>query len=164
LKEFVIFARSFMPTGHRRLRDCWHGISATRLKSSEDRSESGAALVEFTILAPVFFLITFGIIEFGSIFFVQNTMVNAAREASRSMAVQGLTSAQAQTIAMNYLTGYTQPFTYNIRDNCLDSPKAQEVTVTITTDAASASLVNYLGLFTGKTLSSKVIMRKELAC
>jgi Flp pilus assembly protein TadG len=153
-----------MPNAGRQLRDWWLGTGATRVKSSEDRSESGAALVEFTILAPVFFLITFGIIEFGSIFFIQNTMVNAAREASRSMSVQGLTSAQAQAIAANYLSGYTQAFTYNIRDHCLDSPKVQDVTVTISTDAAAASLVNYMGLFTGETLSSTVTMRRELAC
>jgi Flp pilus assembly protein TadG len=131
---------------------------------SEDLSESGAALVEFTVLAPLFFLLVFGIIEFGSIFFLQNTMLNAAREAARSMAVQGLTSSQAQTIATNYLTGYTEAFTYSIRDNCLDTPKVQDVTVTITTSASAASLVNYMGLFTGQTLNSTVKMRKELAC
>jgi len=138
-------------------------VAAPSLKFLQD-AESGAALVEFTVVAPVFFLLVFGIIQFGMIFSLQNTMLNAAREASRSMAVQSLTASQAQTVAANYLKGYTQTFSYAIRDNCLDTPKAQDVTVTITTSAAAASVINYLGLFTGKNLSASVIMRKELAC
>jgi Flp pilus assembly protein TadG len=130
----------------------------------DDVSESGAALVEFTVVAPVFFLIVFGIIEFGLIYSLQNSMLNAAREASRSMAVQGLTSAQAQAIASSYLSGYPGPFTYAVNDRCLDSPKVQDVTVTISTSAAAASVVNYLALFTGKNLTASVTMRKELAC
>ncbi len=98
------------------------------------------------------------------IFSLQNTMLNAAREASRSMAVQSLTSGQAQTVAVNYLAPYTNTFTYAIRDHCLDSPKVQDVTVTITTSAAAASVINYMGLFTGQNLSASVTMRKELAC
>ena len=138
-------------------------IAALSLKFLQD-ADSGAALVEFTVVAPVFFLLVFGIIQFGMIFSLQNTMLNAAREASRSMAVQSLTSSQAQTVAVNYLAPYTNTFTYAIRDHCLDTPKVQDVTVTITTSAAAASVINYMSLFTGKNLSASVTMRKELAC
>jgi Flp pilus assembly protein TadG len=136
---------------------------ALALKFLQD-ADSGATLVEFTVVAPVFFLLVFGIIQFGMIFSLQNTMLNAAREASRSMAVQSLTSGQAQTVAVNYLAPYKNTFTYAIRDHCLDSPKVQDVTVTITTSAAAASVINYLNMFTGKNLSASVTMRKELAC
>lgn len=135
-------------------------------KFLQDVGESGAALVEFTVVAPVFFLLVFGIIEFGSIFSLQNTMMNAAREAARSMAVQNLTSGQAQTTAANYLTSYPETFSYSVVDGCTTTPKGQwaDVTVTITTSAAAASIINYLNMFTGKNLTASVIMRKELAC
>lgn len=135
-------------------------------KLLQDVGESGAALVEFTVVAPVFFLLVFGIIEFGSIFSLQNTMINAAREAARSMAVQNLTSGQAQTTAANYLTSYPETFSYSVVDGCTTTPKGQwaDVTVTITTSAAAASIINYLNMFTGKNLTASVIMRKELAC
>lgn len=135
-------------------------------KLLQDVGESGAALVEFTVIAPVFFLLVFGIIEFGSIFSLQNTMMNAAREAARSMAVQNLTSGQAQTTAANYLTSYPETFSYSVVDGCTTTPRGQwaDVTVTITTSAAAASIINYLNMFTGKNLTASVIMRKELAC
>lgn len=143
---------------YRRARSKWFGTSQL--------DESGGTLVEFTVLAPLFFLIVFGIIEWGSIFYLQNSMINAAREAARSMAVQGLTTGQAQTIAANYLSGTGQTFNYTIVDLCTLSPpnKAQDISVQITTDAAEASIFNYLGMFTGVNLTSRVVMRKELAC
>lgn len=151
-------------SAHTLLRKQCAAAAAMPLRVLKDAGESGAALVEFTVVAPVFFLLVFGIIQFGMIFSLQNTMLNAAREASRSMAVQSLTSGQAQTVAVNYLAPYNNTFTYAIRDHCLDSPKVQDVTVTITTSAAAASVINYMGLFTGQNLSASVTMRKELAC
>jgi len=93
-------------------------------------------------------------------------MMNAAREASRSMAVQALTSGQAQSIAANYLTTYPETFSYSVVDGCSSTPKGQwaDVTVTITTGAAAASIINYLNMFTGKNVTASVTMRKELAC
>ena len=153
-------------SGHfRRLRVQWRVDG--RLARINVADESGAALVEFTVLTPVFFFIVFGIIQFGSLFALQNTMLNAAREAARSMAVQSLTASQAQTVASNYLTGYPQKFTYTITDGCAVTPKPQwaDVTVKISTPAAAASLINYANLFTATdTLSASVVMRKELAC
>ena len=52
-------------------------------------------------------------------------------------------------------------FTITYVDQC---PGAQDVKTTVTTDAAAASLVNYLGLFTGTTLKAEVTMRKENTC
>jgi Flp pilus assembly protein TadG len=146
------------------VRDYWHASRFTRLNVAD---ESGAVLVEFTVLTPVFFFIIFGIIQFGSLLSLQNIMVNAAREAARTVAVQSQTAAQAQTIASNYLTGYPQVFTYTVTDGCATTPKGQwaDVTVNISTPAAAASLINYNNLFTStQKLSATVVMRKELAC
>ena len=160
MREFITFVRGCMSNGPRRLRD-WRNASATRVEVSPDQSESGAALVEFTVLMPVFFLILFGIIEFGMIFFLRNNMVNAAREAARSISVQGGTSATAKTIACNYLAGTGQQFSITFTDSC---PGAQDVTVQITVPTDKASFFNYLGMFTGGTLKAAVTMRKELTC
>lgn len=49
--------------------------------------EDGAAAVEFAIIAPLLFLLIFGIIQFG-IFFAQDlALSNAARQAARAAAV-----------------------------------------------------------------------------
>jgi len=51
------------------------------------RRESGAAMVEFAIVLPLFLLITWGVIDFGRLFFTSNSLANAVREGGRYAAV-----------------------------------------------------------------------------
>ncbi len=51
------------------------------------RGESGAAAVEFAIVASLFFMLVFGIIDFGFAFHSWNNAANAAREGARKAAV-----------------------------------------------------------------------------
>jgi Flp pilus assembly protein TadG len=46
-------------------------------------SRSGQSLVEFALVAPLFFLLVFGITDFGRLFFTQETLQFALREAGR---------------------------------------------------------------------------------
>src|SRR5262245_9821794 len=73
--------------------------------------ETGAALVEFTVLMPLFFFILFGIVEFGAMMFTQNNMTNAAREGARTSAVQGGTMTAANQAACRWLSGSGRTFT-----------------------------------------------------
>lgn len=43
----------------------------------------GSAAIEFAMIAPVFFLFLFGIIETGVIYFAQSTLTNAVEDAAR---------------------------------------------------------------------------------
>ena len=54
------------------------------------KSERGAAAVEFALVLPVLILLLFGIIEFGAAYNAQILVTNAAREATRTMAVTGV--------------------------------------------------------------------------
>ncbi len=61
----------------------------------------GTAFVEFGILAPVFFLVTVGIVDFGRMVWLSNTVEHAATEGARYAAVHGsnkATPATTQTI------------------------------------------------------------------
>jgi Flp pilus assembly protein TadG len=51
------------------------------------RGEKGAAAVEFAIVASIFFMLVFGIIDFGFGFHTWNATANAAREGARRAAV-----------------------------------------------------------------------------
>lgn len=64
--------------------------SGRRRRRGGDR---GAALVEFGIIAPIFFLLVFGIIEFGWGFFQNLDVRHGAREGSRLVAVNYKTTA-----------------------------------------------------------------------
>jgi Flp pilus assembly protein TadG len=162
---------AFISNGLRHLRECCRGPDSTSPKSSEDRSESGAALVEFTILMPVFFLILFGIVEFGSMLWLQNNMTNAAREGARRSSVQGATLVQANQAACKWLSGAAQTFTITATDKC---PTDQDVKVEVSISKANASLFNTFFFIDSSgglnastwagSLGAHVTMRKELIC
>lgn len=67
-------------------------------------SESGAAAVEFALVLPILVLILFGVIEFGGVYNAQLMLTGAAREAARSMAVDGVV-ADAQQLARDAAVG-----------------------------------------------------------
>jgi Flp pilus assembly protein TadG len=75
------------------------------------RREDGAAAVEFAIVATLFFMLVFGIIDFGFAFHSWNNAANAAREGARTAAVnsdvnvvKARVMAAAQTLDPTKLT------------------------------------------------------------
>jgi len=139
-------------------------------------SRCGASAAEFALVFPVFMLCLFGITAFASTLFIENNMVNAARESVRQMAVLEApftagavqcdsTEAQivgsAEYIACAYLTFWGADFTVNASTDC---PAEDKATVEITLDASQAAVMDVFGFFNGKTLSAEVSMRKEDDC
>lgn len=57
-------------------------MKSRRLKIFRD--EHGGSLVEFAIIGPLLFVILFGIIEFGIVFYDQAMITNASREGARA--------------------------------------------------------------------------------
>ena len=51
------------------------------------RDDRGASMIEFAIVAPLLFLLVFGIIDFGRVFFLMNNLTNAVRDGARQGAV-----------------------------------------------------------------------------
>jgi TadE-like protein len=62
-----------------------------RFRSSR-RHSRGQALVEFAFVAPIFFLILYGIVEFGRYVYTVQVLNNAAREGARYAIVHGSTA------------------------------------------------------------------------
>jgi Flp pilus assembly protein TadG len=54
---------------------------------------SGVAAVEFALVAPVFFLFVFALIEFGRMLMVQQSLTNAAREGCRTAVMATTTNS-----------------------------------------------------------------------
>lgn len=69
------------------------------------RNRAGAAAVEFAIVAPLFFLFVFGIIEFGRMVMVQQVITNASREGARVAVLDGTTEPLVDTVVNDYLDG-----------------------------------------------------------
>ena len=64
----------------------------------------GAAVVEFALIAPIFILLVFGMIEFGRMVMVQQVLTNASREGARLAVLDGTTTSDVTTAVGNYLT------------------------------------------------------------
>jgi len=65
----------------------------------------GAALVEFAIVLPVFFLFILGIIEFGRAFMVSQLVTNAAREGARQAILDGSTNTAVTSTINSFSLG-----------------------------------------------------------
>ena len=78
--------------------------------ASSERKPRGQALTEFALVAPIFFLLVFAVIQLGILFGGQNGLVAAARELTRYAApyhvtdLLGATNVCADTRLTNQLT------------------------------------------------------------
>jgi hypothetical protein len=63
----------------------------------------GAAVVEFAVVAPIFFMLVFGMIEYGRLVQVQQVLTNASREGARVASTAGTSQTEATTWVNNYL-------------------------------------------------------------
>ncbi len=129
--------------------------------SSFRREGSGAAALEFAIVVPVLLTLLFASIQFGSVVFVQNNMVNAAREGARRIAAADATPAEAQTLMRNLLSNWNLAFNYDVR---MPPAGSRDVVVTITVPAVEARIVTFPpNLFGSGNLVAQVTMRQEEA-
>src|ERR1043165_5267669 len=92
------------------------------LKLGNAARRRGAAVAEFAIVAPVFFMMVIGFIEFGRALMVQQVLINASRVGARMASTTGATTTAVQTAVQSYTTGVAVP----------------GVTVTVSPDPASA--------------------------
>ena len=61
-------------------------------------------MVEFAIVAPLFFLLIFGMIEYGRMVMVQQVITNASREGARRAILDNATLTEVESVVDNYLT------------------------------------------------------------
>jgi Flp pilus assembly protein TadG len=123
----------------------------------------GAAAVEFAVVAPVFIMLIFGMVEFGRMVMVQQVLTNAAREGARLAVLDGATTTSVQTAVNSYLaSGAVSGATVTVTPNPPTSAAfGAPVTVTV---AVPFNQVSWLGspmFLGGTTMSAKSVMRRE---
>ena len=74
-----------------------------------DRAGRGQALVEFTLVTPVFLLMLFGLLDLGRVVWANDVVANAAREGARWASVHGIsdmttpaTKQQIKSYTLNF--------------------------------------------------------------
>jgi Flp pilus assembly protein TadG len=136
------------------------------------RKRRGAAAVEFAIVAPVFFILIFGMIEFGRMVMVQQILTNASREGARKAVLDGSTATDVNTTVRNNLGDAS--ITINDSEIIVDPPNpstaqyGSPVTVTVTVPFSRVSwlpapfMLNFLPAGqTDVTLRATTVMRRE---
>lgn len=73
-----------------------------KLCQSSRQVRRGAAVVEFAIVAPIFVLFVFGMIEYGRMVMVQQVLTNATREGARQAVLEGATSDDVVDAVVDY--------------------------------------------------------------
>lgn len=86
------------------------------------RRQGGAAAVEFAIVAMLFFTIVFGIMEFGRVLYVWNTVQEVTRRAAREAVVRGFADAG--------MVSRAAVFNPEAGDGTAYLPAAKEITAT----------------------------------
>ena len=118
-------------------------------RSTNTYARDGAVVVEFALVLPILLLLVFGIIEFGHLFFIRQTMINAAREGARTATLaaddetkETLVIGRVQTVLA---VGGLDPANCTITYTSEPAPGSAE-TVTTTVPYADVSMLgNFLG-------------------
>lgn len=134
-----------------------------RRRSTRFNQRRGAAAVEFAIVAPAFFLVVLGVIEFTRAMMVEELLVNAAHEGARAGVLDGAQESDVDNAVNNYLSaaGISGATTTVSPDPPSNASYGQSVTVNVSIPYKSVSWLpvpQYLG---SATLKATSIMRRE---
>jgi Flp pilus assembly protein TadG len=133
-------------------------------------TRAGAAAVETALVLPLFFLIVFGVVEFGRAFMVAQLLTNAAREGARASITAGSTNTaiteKVKALVNDYIGVSKDKVNVSIRVN--NSTSAQlanaerrdmcEVEITLAVSDVAFIPVKFL---TGVSLKGQAAMRHE---
>lgn len=132
--------------------------------STKSRSRRrGAALVEFAVVAPLFFTLLIGIIEFGRAMMVAQLMTNASREGARRAIIEGATESEVKTLVSNYLTNTSvSGATVSVNPSNLSTAGfGDNVTVSVTVPYNDVTWVPSPWFLADKTLRASAVMQAE---
>jgi Flp pilus assembly protein TadG len=124
---------------------------------------SGAAVVEFAVVAPVMILSTMGMMEVGRLVMVKQLVVNASREGARMASLPGVTADQVLAQVQKELTGSTIPkANVTVTPTGLASVRTgTPVTVSISVQAKDVSWVRNPVFSSSHTIAASTTMRRE---
>ena len=141
-------------------------VTNTKLTKSRGiwrKKRHGAAAVEFAIVAPIFFLLIFGIIEIGRAVMVQQIITNASREGARRAVLEGATVADVSNIVTTYLANASLPSAAVAfpQGNPESVSYGNPVEVRVSIPYAQVNWLPTPLYLSGQTLQASTVMRRE---
>jgi Flp pilus assembly protein TadG len=138
----------------------------TRQRRRNDRR--GTSAVEFAFIAPLFFMLVIGMIEFGRAMMVQQILTNAARQGARIATLDStngssnpaptsiVTSEVNDVLAAANISGATTTIS-----PALPATAGTDISVTVTVPYMSVTWVPSPWFLSGATLAANCVMRRE---
>ncbi len=135
--------------------------SSPRWNRSLKVRRCGASAVEFSIVAPIFFLVIFGAFEFSRVTMLRNLAQDATYEAARACMVDGASTSDATNSANDVLRLLgTNGAVVTINDGNALSEASQSIKVTIDIPISQNSLVMRC-LFSNKHIIATTELKTE---
>jgi Flp pilus assembly protein TadG len=126
----------------------------------------GAAIVEMAVVAPLLLTMLFGVMEFGWMFMVHETMTNTARECCRLATLQGTTDTDIQNRFVQSMAATRVSATADmISISRTGTPDNQIVTVSVSVPYSQVSITGLTSFLkiTKQNLTTSCSMRAESA-
>jgi Flp pilus assembly protein TadG len=141
--------------------------TSTREATSEAKTgRRGASALEFAIVAPLFFVLILGIVEFGRCLMVQHLLNNAARYGCRVAIIEGKATADVTSTVNSLLSGQGisgATTTVTVNGNTADASTAvagDKINVSVSISASSTSWVPQAQYCLG-TITGNCALRRE---
>ncbi|MEM9351776.1 MAG: TadE family protein [Planctomycetota bacterium] len=132
-------------------------------KTTLSGSRRGASAVEFAIVAPIFFMVILGMIEFGRMMMVQQVITNAAREGARIAVLDSATNKKVTDKVNDYLNagGVAGAKIKLTPDPPTNAGFNQPVSVSVTVPFDSNTWLPAPFFLGGRVLEAEAVMRRE---
>lgn len=122
----------------------------------------GAAAVEFAIVAPLFFMLVFGCIEFGRALMVQQILTNASRVGAREAITLNASESEVISTASSYANSTSvSGVNVSVSPNPSSAQAGDMVSVTVSVPFSNVSWIPAPWFMGGATLDATSTMRKE---
>jgi len=129
---------------------------------SARRNRFGGVAVEFAMVAPIFFLILLGGIEFASIHVTQCAMENAAFEGVRRGIVPGATAGECEAFASGILDATNiKSYEVDVQPSFIDAT-TKEISVTVTVPMTPENKFGLSAAFHGGDLVKTITLPREV--
>ncbi len=142
-----------------------------RSRRKDRRDRAGTTVVEFAIIAPLFLLLLFGILEFGRVVMVQQLITNASREGARMAVVTSPDDPAALSVVQSEIASRladvagVQPGDLQVnitRHAPVNTTVGGRVEVDVSVPFDKVSWLNVpMFPMTPQTLTAKSVMRQE---
>ena len=129
------------------------------------QGQSGQALVEFSLILPVFLMLLFGLVDFGRGFYTWQMVTNAAREGARAAAVQSDSATIDAKLYGSFCSAWPTPSScaldttkMTVTKTNIQGPRGAQTTVAVAYTFTYVTPIGpLLALFGGSSISAPTI-------